>query len=249
MSIQILSATDKNNVIEFIHKLNFVNVIDELQNIIEKDLKKLIEFTEYAIVLSGLDTKFNIVMERLRVHLSNFNAEWSNRYQTKKYHLIDPIIEHNFSPEGFKTFAWEEAYNSTDKEKKRKFIHESTDFFKDGVQIGKMSLNQWEGSSLSLSDVKLDLRIKYILNLIYPSIHNTLKMIFLAQQKTNITKQEKRVLELLQQGFSLNQIAEDLNISVNTVNIHSRNIKEKLDVFTQTQAVAESESSGILRLL
>lgn len=54
---------------------------------------------------------------------------------------------------------------------------------------------------------------------------------------TNLTKREEEILGLLSQGYFYKEIANSLSISVETVRTHIRNIYEKLQVRTRTEAI------------
>jgi len=54
---------------------------------------------------------------------------------------------------------------------------------------------------------------------------------------TNLTKREEEILGLLSQGYFYKEIATSLSISVETVRTHIRNIYEKLQVRTRTEAI------------
>ena len=53
-----------------------------------------------------------------------------------------------------------------------------------------------------------------------------------------LTERERALLALLAQGHSNKQLALDLDISINTVKFHLRNLFEKLAVRNRSQAVA-----------
>ncbi len=53
-----------------------------------------------------------------------------------------------------------------------------------------------------------------------------------------LSPREKEILELLARGYLYKEIAEQLKISVPTVNAHIRNMYEKLHVHSRSQAVA-----------
>ncbi|MGI9874071.1 LuxR C-terminal-related transcriptional regulator [Vibrio chagasii] len=53
--------------------------------------------------------------------------------------------------------------------------------------------------------------------------------------KFSLTKKEKRVFELMLQGFSNIQIAKDTNVSINTVKTHAYNVMSKLDVHSRNE--------------
>jgi len=61
-----------------------------------------------------------------------------------------------------------------------------------------------------------------------------------------LTDREIDVLRLVAQGMSNPQIAEHLNITVNTVKVHLRNILNKLQVENRTQAAAFAVRSGLV---
>lgn len=55
-----------------------------------------------------------------------------------------------------------------------------------------------------------------------------------------LTEREKRVLELMTQGFTTKEIADRLEVSYHTVDTHLRNIYSKLHVHSRTGAVAKA---------
>jgi DNA-binding NarL/FixJ family response regulator len=56
----------------------------------------------------------------------------------------------------------------------------------------------------------------------------------------NLTQREKEILSSLSKGNSYKLIGADLNISIDTVRTHIKNIYEKLQVHTQTEAVLKA---------
>ena len=61
-----------------------------------------------------------------------------------------------------------------------------------------------------------------------------------------ISKREYEVLELIAKGFSNQEIADKLFVSLNTVKTHTSNLFVKLDVKRRTQAIEKAQS---LRLI
>ena len=55
-----------------------------------------------------------------------------------------------------------------------------------------------------------------------------------------LTKREKEILSLFSKGRSFKMIASDLVISIDTVRMHIKNIYEKLQVHSQTEAVSKA---------
>lgn len=66
------------------------------------------------------------------------------------------------------------------------------------------------------------------------------------EDEYNLTLKEKKVLSLLADGNSNQQIAKKLNISVNTAKVHVCNILQKLSVDDRTQAAIKAIKENIL---
>jgi ATP/maltotriose-dependent transcriptional regulator MalT len=60
-------------------------------------------------------------------------------------------------------------------------------------------------------------------------------------EKLGISKREHEVLELMANGFSNQEIADKLFVSVNTIKTHSANLFLKLEVRRRTQAVQKGK--------
>ncbi|TDQ24028.1 response regulator transcription factor [Tenacibaculum caenipelagi] len=60
---------------------------------------------------------------------------------------------------------------------------------------------------------------------------------FQKKQFYNLTDKENSVLDLLSEGKTYASIAEDLNVSVNTIKFHVRNIYEKLHVSNKDELI------------
>lgn len=56
-----------------------------------------------------------------------------------------------------------------------------------------------------------------------------------------LTAREGEVLRLLATGLAYKQIADTLNVSVNTVNNHLRNIRGKLGVHNSIEAIGKAQ--------
>ncbi len=61
-----------------------------------------------------------------------------------------------------------------------------------------------------------------------------------------ISKRELEVLQLMSQGFSNQEIASQLYVSLNTIKTHTSKLFEKMDVKRRTQAIEKAKRLGIL---
>ena len=65
-------------------------------------------------------------------------------------------------------------------------------------------------------------------------------------QKLGLSKRELEVLELLSQGFSNQEIADRLFVSLNTVKTHVAKIYQKLNAKRRTQAIQKARELALL---
>lgn len=63
-----------------------------------------------------------------------------------------------------------------------------------------------------------------------------------------LTTQEKRVLELIAQGFSNRQIAEKLNVSLAVIKACSEVLYKKLGAHNRVQAVVKAITQNIIKI-
>jgi ATP/maltotriose-dependent transcriptional regulator MalT len=61
-----------------------------------------------------------------------------------------------------------------------------------------------------------------------------------------LTERERQVLQLIAEGMTNKEIAQELILSVGTVKVHAHNIYGKLGVSGRTQAIAKARELGIL---
>ena len=62
-----------------------------------------------------------------------------------------------------------------------------------------------------------------------------------------LTEREYHVLELMARGYSNQEIADSLYLSLSTIKTHVSSILSKLDVKRRTQAILEAQKRGWLR--
>lgn len=70
--------------------------------------------------------------------------------------------------------------------------------------------------------------------------------IYIAHTLPALTKQQKRILQLLAEGRSTASIAAELHLTVNTVKSHCQRLYARLGVNSRQQAVLHAETYGLV---
>lgn len=65
--------------------------------------------------------------------------------------------------------------------------------------------------------------------------------------EAGLSQRELEVLELMTQGFTNQQIADKLFLSIHTIKTHSSNLFVKLDVKNRTQALIKAKEMEIIK--
>lgn len=63
-----------------------------------------------------------------------------------------------------------------------------------------------------------------------------------------LTKREKEILQLIAEGYVSKEIATKLNIALNTVRVHRKNIMQKLDIHRNADLIRYAIKEGISQL-
>src|SRR3954462_12412171 len=70
----------------------------------------------------------------------------------------------------------------------------------------------------------------------------------MSNEISQISEREREILRLVATGATNQQIAYQLNISINTVKVHLRNIFGKIGVASRTEATVFAVRSGLVQL-
>src|SRR4051812_20936157 len=70
----------------------------------------------------------------------------------------------------------------------------------------------------------------------------------MSNDSTQISEREREILRLVATGATNQQIAQQLNISINTVKVHLRNIFGKIGVASRTEATVFAVRSGLVQI-
>src|SRR5215216_4655986 len=70
----------------------------------------------------------------------------------------------------------------------------------------------------------------------------------MSNDTSQISEREREILRLVATGATNQQIAHQLNISINTVKVHLRNIFGKIGVASRTEATVFAVRSGLVQI-
>src|SRR5215207_2123066 len=70
----------------------------------------------------------------------------------------------------------------------------------------------------------------------------------MSNDSSQISEREREILRLVAMGATNQQIANELNISVNTVKVHLRNIFGKIGAASRTEATVYAIRSGLVNV-
>lgn len=77
-------------------------------------------------------------------------------------------------------------------------------------------------------------------------VFNTFTNVKPASEENDLSEREKDVLVELSKGLSRKQVADQLDISIHTVNTHVRTIYQKLQVHNVSGAIRKASAAGVL---
>lgn len=121
----------------------------------------------------------------------------------------------------------------------------------DGNYINAVIENGAEGYLLKNSDkTEIEEAIKTVCNGSFYLNHEVNSIYQAAKQRKNslpnLTKREKQILLLITNGFTNNQIAEKLFVSIDTVDTHRKNLHTKLNVKNTAQLIKAAVENDLM---
>ena len=116
----------------------------------------------------------------------------------------------------------------------------------DGVYevINKYIKYDKRDESIDLEYIKLILTESRKFARMYPKYLS--KKIYSEDEKIKLTKSEKEIINLISNGMSNSEISEYLNIKIDTVKFHTKNIYSKLNVKNRTMAISVAKEFKII---
>lgn len=85
---------------------------------------------------------------------------------------------------------------------------------------------------------------KYIVNGFLSDLHKR----EINENLVRLTEREREVLQLIAEGFTNKEIASNLNLALNTVHVHRKNIMQKLDIHKHAGLIRYAIKEGIIKL-
>lgn len=183
--------------------------------------------------------------------ISNHPEEWRQLYSQEGYIFSDQTVlyglESNesiiWSVELFKNapqiWVWSGARSSN-----LRAGWAQSNYFDNGV-VGTLSLAGSNESVISDSLREHSLRIQILAQIAHPLLAKKLIGSSHAHQ-IRLTRREVEIFKWIADGKTSRDISDIMNISVDTVNFHVKNVINKLGVSNKTAAVAQTILKGLL---
>ena len=250
MSIKsLLSRNDLAFLLKLIHSCLFCVTEEELRDIISQ-FKYLFPH-EYAVCALHRTDPLSIDISKSFINVS-YPLEWCNLYIEREFDKVDPIVQESLTRHGIQ--YWSDTYKRY--ENADVFMRYARDFFlSEGYSYGVTSLNGQQRSLFSFCGkaVKRHPRTELILDYTIPHLSAAFNRIVECSKgkkplSVSLSSRETEVLEWVKDGKSTWEISVILSISSNTVKFHLKNIMQKLQAVTRTQAVASAMEFGIIHL-
>lgn len=232
----------------FVHQNNF---LFRMPDIAEAQVRVLIHRDNCATALQVAETH-NLSISQARIYLAQNNA-------SRALQILDPFIqkakETGLPNELLKGLVLQAVVHQALKQQDvaLKVLDESLALAKRG---GFVRIFVDEGSSMAqLLQIahSRGLRQDYVSQLISAFAVPVAEQAAVSQTITpesqgidSLSHREVEVLQLIANGLTNQDIADQLYLSLHTVKVHARNIYSKLAVKNRTQAVAQAKALGIL---
>ncbi|MBM2716003.1 LuxR family transcriptional regulator [Mesorhizobium caraganae] len=208
-------------------------------------------WTAYGLLTPG--QKFFKPVRRYPAVMLNYPDEWQERCIEMGYDKIAPIIKTSRKRAG--AFRWSEVYNdtSTTEDERRVFDEAATFGLRSGISV---PLHGPDGSFAIMSFAQSwdrEFQNGTITYLQLAAFHIHLRVTKFAsssgrEEAPHLSLREKECILWTARGKSSWEMAKILGISVNTVNFHIKNAKQKLDVSSRTLAAIKAVNFGIIEL-
>lgn len=246
------SHNDLALLLELVHSCLFCVTQEKLKDIVNQ-LKCLFPY-DYAVCALHKTDPSSVDVSKSFINVS-YPLEWCELYIENEFEKVDPIVRESTTRQGIQ--YWSDTYKRY--ENAEVFKRYSRDFFlSEGYSYGVTSLNGQQRSLFSFSgkEVERHPRTELILDYAVPHLSEAFNRIVEYNKENKekkplivpLSSRETEVLKWVKDGKSTWEISVILSISINTVKFHLKNIMQKLQAVTRTQAVASALEFGIIHL-
>ena len=225
--------------------------------VIFKRLKQWIPFEVFSATIA----EFNIY-GRLTGEFNNYldyPTEFVKEYVDRKLFFIDPVILCNFDKSNFGALQrWSSTYKhegyqlSYALKEQRNLIELANSFncLREGYTFGDISKSRdFEGSMICLAGGEsLHQSQKKLLEVLKPYMHMALTNLRRINNESRLLESQKKVLNLLQDGLSRKEIAEELHCSEANVKRILNELFETLEVSRQSCAINRAIAKRMIRI-
>ncbi|MER9313327.1 LuxR family transcriptional regulator [Mesorhizobium australicum] len=199
------------------------------------------------------DQRFLMSVRHDQATLLNHPDKWQERYFEMGYDRIDPIIKR--SRKQVSAFRWSDVYNDSRTTDDERLVFDEAAAF--GLRSGiSVPLHGPNGSFAVMSFARpwrREFQNRTINYLQLAALHFHLKVATAqnsdgVEEVPNLSLRERECILWVARGKSSWEIGKILDISVNTVNFHIKNVLVKLDVGSRTAAAIKAVDFGIVEL-
>lgn len=243
----LLSKRDVSFLLELIHSCLSCTDEDQLNQL----MVRANGIVPYEFALCGYGTVNRKANESYKLINVSYPQQWAEAYVTSNLDQCDPIVKENFST--FRLQYWADTFAKYSDS--GPFVRRAADFgLKGGYSYG---LRNYSGDKTSLfsfaaRSMDRDPRTELILEYLVPHLHQAFARIVdnnrerQTEPGAQLSSREKEILKWARNGKSTWEISVILSISKDTVKFHVKNIMQKLQTVSRTQAVAVAIESGLI---
>lgn len=218
--------------------------------------QSVFETVERAALALGFDKcayglRLPIPMTNPRIiMLNNYAQAWQLRYMQAGYLESDPTVQHCRRSQA--PVIWSDSVFENTPE-----LWDDAQSF--GLKVGwaQSSLDAYGGggmltlcrSSEPISELELEekqVKMRWLANIAHMALARVLAHSGSEDDKNPLTPKEVDILKWCADGKTSSEIAEIMDISINTVNFHVKNASSKLHTANKTAAVVRAAMMGLL---
>lgn len=234
---------------DFIEQTQACRTEEELFLLFDEHVRQLgIEYSAYFIMAQ----KLRAIAPETGLVRHTFPKKLAALYFDKNYVKTDPIIQRSLKES--RPFHWSEVaeHKSLNAQQKQMFAEYGAAGFKDGLAIpvfGPMGTIAIFSLSSSLATIDLTVAEKIALQFACLQTHNRyfdLAKINHQPPSKPLSPREKEALSLVAAGHANSAIAEQLNVTENTVDTMLRRVFSKLGVHNRISAVVKAIGNGLI---